>query len=222
MRTKLIGCCSTKQEVLASAGAAQYDCDFLDFSFHAFPEQLHAELQQRIDASQDYDLIILTYGRCSHAVENLVSPRVPLILPNVHDCISLLLGSDLRRQDWGAGNPDAYYFSLGWLEYGRNPYDEYREYVQTYGEPVAQYLIQTLYGKYRQTLFIRTVEDAEKIAQCRRQVRQIAGFFDWKVRETAGDLTLLQALVAGKCGQGVVRVAPGRPVVLEEGNCYAD
>lgn len=201
--------------------ASHVDCDFLDFSLHAFPDQLHKELQRRIDASQEYNLILLTYGRCSHAVEGLVSAAVPMVLPNTHDCISLLLGSDLRRQELAKHKPAVYYFSQGWLDYGRDPYAEYLEYVDKYGEANAKYLISTLYGTYQEAVFIRTDCEQEKLEQHRKKVRQIAGFFGWEVSEIMGNLALLNAVVNSKQYPGVIRVAPGTPIVLEE-DSHAD
>ncbi|QDR81644.1 DUF1638 domain-containing protein [Sporomusa termitida] len=221
MRIKLIGCQATKNEVTGLGLPATVDCEFLDFSWHAFPDELHQEIQRRIDASQNYDLIILTYGRCSHALAGLVSASVPMVVPAAHDCVSLLLGSDRRRQQLSARNPAVYYFSQGWLKYGRDPYAEYQEYLEKYGEEDALYLIQTLYGKYEEAVFIRTCE-GETLRQCRQQVNRIAGFFNWKVSEVPGDLALLAAVVNRELLPDVIRVAPGNPIIVEEGNWYAD
>ncbi|HWR45745.1 DUF1638 domain-containing protein [Sporomusa sp.] len=221
MRIKLIGCHSTKNEVVELGLSTNVDCEFLDFSLHAFPEELREEIQRRIDDSQAYDMIILTYGRCSHALEGLVSSAVPMVLPVAHDCVSLLLGSDLRRQQLSELNPAVYYFSQGWLDYGRDPYTEYLEYVDKYGEADATYLIQTLYGRYQQAVFIQTCE-GEKLEQCRQKVRQIAEFFGWDVSEIVGDLALLTAVINRKQHPDVIRLAPGKPIVLEEGKWYAD
>lgn len=221
MRIKLIGCQATQEEVTGLELTARIDCEFLDFALHALPGDLHQEIQRRIDASQAYDLIILTYGRCSHALAGLVSARVPMVAPAAHDCVSLLLGSDRRRQQLSERNPAVYYFSQGWLKYGRDPYAEYLEYFEKYGEADARYLIQTLYGKYEEAVFIRTCE-GETLRQCRLQVNRIASFFNWKVSEVPGDLALLGAVVSGRQQPDVIRVAPGKPIIVEEGNWYAD
>lgn len=221
MRIKLIGCPSTKNEVVAMGHFPAIDYEFLDFSLHALPCELNTTLQRTIDASQHYDLIILTYGRCSRAVAGLVSANVPLILPKVHDCISLLLGSDFRRQQLSAFSPAIYYFSQGWLDYGRDPYAEYLEYLDKYGQEDAAYLIQTLYGRYREAVFVRTCI-GEKLEECRRRVQMIAGFLNWKVSEVAGDLELLTKLVNGEPCPDVIRIQPGIPIIIEEGEVYAD
>lgn len=209
MRVKLIGCQSTKHEVLAIKCRFEVDYDFMDFSLHAFPDRLHAELQRKIDASQEYDLIILTYGRCSHVLSGLISRAVPLVHPAVHDCISLLLGSDSRRQGLEALNPAVYYFSQGWLEYGRDPYEEYIEYLDKYGKDDASYLIGTLYGRYHKAMFIRT-RSREELTDYRQRVKIVADFFNWEIEEADGNLALLAAVINAEQHPDVIRVAPGK------------
>ncbi|HWR40884.1 MAG TPA: DUF1638 domain-containing protein [Patescibacteria group bacterium] len=215
MQIKLIGCLATRNEIFAAGRFPNVEYDFLDFSWHAVPDKLHTELQRRIDDSQHYDLIILTYGRCSHAVAGLVSSEVPMLVPAVHDCISLLLGSDQRRQDLCSENAAAYYFSQGWLEYGRDPHVEYLEYLNKYGKANADYLIQTLYGKYQEAVLIRTCNE-DKMKTCRQRVSAIANFFDWSVREVEGDLALLTAIASGRQTPGAIFIAPGDPIQLQE------
>ena len=71
MKTKLIGCLSTKNEVAYLTSSLPIDYEFLDFNLHGFPEKLHKHLQSRINASQEYDQIILTYSRCSNMLVGL-------------------------------------------------------------------------------------------------------------------------------------------------------
>ena len=213
MRVKLIGCFSVKQEIEQLQPKLPTEYEYLDFNLHGFPRKLREELQAAIDASQRYDLIILTYSRCSDMIRGLVSNTVPLVLPGTHDCIALLLGSDQRRQQLAARNPGAYYFSPGWLEYGQNPYAEYQSYVARFGINAADYLIQQLYGHYNEAVYIDTCNPA-KAAGYRAQVQKIARFFDWKMSEVKGDLALLQATVNGLAAPGVLHVPAGSPIAL--------
>ena len=189
------------------------DCEFLDFNYHGKPDLLHVRLQEIIDQSQDYDLIITTYSRCSNVVVGLLSQRVPLLLPRTHDCISLLLGSNERQLKLLMENTGTYYFSRGWLDYGRTPYAEYLEYVERFGQDVATDLIKMLYGSYNKAVLIVTL-GTKDIEKYREKVREIANFFGWDVGEEEGDLRLLTALLEGSTEQDTVYVEPGLTITV--------
>lgn len=213
MKIKIIGCESTKNEVSWLGTTQGMDAEFLDFNFHARPEQLHKRLQELIDQSQDqgYDLIVLTFSRCSNAVVGLHSPQVPLLMPRTHDCISLLLGSTERQTKLQKENPGTYYFSRGWLDHGRTPYEEYQEYTDRYGKEQADMLIEMLYGAYNKAIFIRTLGDND-LDIYRKKVQEIADFFRWSVEEEEGDLQLLTDVINGKVEAETVYVKPGQIV----------
>jgi len=213
IKIKLIGCDSTKNEVAWLGIPETMDCDFLDFNYHGKPDRLHVRLQEIIDRSQDYDLIITTYSRCSNVVVGLLSQRVPLLMPRTHDCISLLLGSNERQLKLLRKNPGTYYFSRGWLDHGRTPYAEYLEYVDRYGREKALDLIKMLYGSYNKAVLIVT-PGTKDIEFYREKVRTIADFFEWDVGEEEGNLDLLTAVLNGNIEQDIVYVQPGQSVTL--------
>lgn len=214
MKIKLIGCDSTKNEILWLGIPEDTDCEFLDFNYHGKPKLLHAKLQEIIDQSQDYDLIITTYSRCSNILVGLHSELVPLLLPRTHDCISLLLGSNTKRLELLKENPGTYYFSRGWLDHGRTPYAEYLEYVERYGQGKALDLIKMLYGSYNKAVLIVT-PGTKDIEIYREKLRKITDFFGWDVGEEEGDLQLLVALMNGNTGQDIVYVEPGRMITID-------
>ena len=214
IKIKLIGCDSTKNEVCSLGIPESMDCEFLDYNYHGKPGLLHVRLQEIINQSQDYDLIIMTYSRCSNVVVGLLSQRVPMLLPKTHDCISLLLGSNERQIKLLKENPGTYYFSRGWLDYGRTPYAEYLEYVDRFGQEKAADLIKMLYGSYNKAVLIVTL-GTKDIEKYREKVRKIAEFFDWDVGEEDGDLHLLTDVLKGNAGQDTVYVEPGRTVTVD-------
>lgn len=213
IKIKLIGCDSTKNEVCSMATLQAMDYEFLDFNYHGKPDLLHVRLQEIIDQSQNYDLIITTYSRCSNVVVGLLSQRVPLLFPRTHDCISLLLGSNERQLKLLKENPGTYYFSRGWLDYGRTPYDEYLEYVDRFGQEKALDLIKMLYGSYNKAVLIVTL-GTKDIEKYREKVLKIADFFGWDVGEEEGDLSLLTAVLDGSIERDTVYVEPGRIVTV--------
>lgn len=211
MRTKLIGCQSTMNEIQTQELNKGMDCEFLDYSFHARPDKLHNKLQEIINESQDYDLIILSYGQCSNTMLGLLSPHVPLLFPATHDCIGLILGSKARHMELFKKNPLTYYFSQGWLDYGRTPLAEYYEYESKYGEKKARMLIETMYGSYKKAIFIITpgINDLERY---RQKVKEIAAFFDWEVEEIEGDMSLLASVTKGIRSSESIYVEAGTEV----------
>ncbi|KUO70256.1 MAG: hypothetical protein APF81_09200 [Desulfosporosinus sp. BRH_c37] len=216
MRIKLIGCQSTMNEIQAQGLNQGMDCEFLDYSFHARPDKLHTKIQEIINKSQDYDLIILTYGRCSNSTLGLISPGVPLLFPATHDCIGLMLGSTARHMQLFKENSLTYYFSQGWLDYGRTPLAEYYEYEARYGEKKARQLIKTLYGNYQKAIFIITpgINDLD-LERYRQKVREIADFFGWEVGEIEGDISLLNSVVKGIKAPESIYVEAGQVITLD-------
>ncbi|MFZ3172444.1 MAG: DUF1638 domain-containing protein [Carboxydocellales bacterium] len=214
MKIKLIGCASTKNEVAWLDIIQEADCCFLDYSYHASPTKLNRKLQEIIDESQHYDLIILTFSRCANSLVGLKSPGVPLIFPATHDCIGLLLGSNEKHQSVFREHVGTYYFSQGWLDYGRTPLAEYLEYQQKYGEEKARHLISALYGRYDQAMLIIT-PGMKNIEYYRQRVKEIADFFGWKIAELEGDVGLLAAVLKGQVSKGVIYVEAGMEVKPE-------
>jgi hypothetical protein len=214
LKIKLIGCQSTMNEVRWLGRDNEMASVFLDYSFHARPDKLHNKLQELIDASQDYDLIILTYSRCSNSVVGLISPKVPMLFPTTHDCIGLMLGSNARHLKMFKENSATYYFSQGWLDYGRTPYAEFLEYKDKYGEHKALKLIEALYGRYEKAVLIVT-PGMKEIDFYRSKVKEIADFFGWGVSEVQGEINLLTSVVRGETVPDSVFVEPGHKVTLD-------
>ncbi len=77
-----------------------------------------------------------------------------LLAPRSDDCIAILLGSpEAYRQEF-FDTPPTYYLSVGWLEAGTTPLEEYESYVQRYGEQKAVYLMNVQYRHYRRLAFV--------------------------------------------------------------------
>lgn len=211
MLIKIIGCASSMNEVRWLGGFSEADSEFLDYSYHANPTKLREKLQELINQSQSYDLIVLTYSRCSNAVIGLVSPKVPILMPETHDCIGLLVGSNEKHIKFVKENVGTYFFSQGWLDYGRTPYAEFLEYKEQYGEEMARKFITALYGRYKKAVLIKT-PGMKNLEEYRRQVREIADFFGWQVEEMEGNIDILSSLIKGVHGPGTILVPPGKEI----------
>ena len=129
--------CKTLQDEINAVLNSNVDCDFLEYGLHNTPAKLQQELQKRIDETSGYDTILLGYGLCSNGTAGLRSDRHKLVIPRVHDCISLLLGSrELYDREFGKC-PGTYYLSKGWIDQKGDPISSYRKYCERYGERKA-------------------------------------------------------------------------------------
>ena len=92
-KTKVLACATVIEEMLTMM-PADYDYETLEFGLHVNPQALRVALQEAIDsASGTYDTLILGYGFCSQAVVGLEAKNCTLVIPKVHDCIAIFLGS---------------------------------------------------------------------------------------------------------------------------------
>ena len=92
---------------------------FLPGGLHDRPDELRRRLQATIDeveADQNCSRIIVGYGICGKGTINIKARSVPLVIPRVHDCIALFLGSDQAYRDQFTKAPGTFYISAGWLK----------------------------------------------------------------------------------------------------------
>ncbi|MCD8139252.1 MAG: DUF1638 domain-containing protein [Planctomycetaceae bacterium] len=227
---KLLSCEVMRDEVewlIGRAGLGDgIDAEFLEMGLHQHPERLNAELERRIGACEGmgYDAVLLMFGLCSNAVTGLWAPADSrLVLPRVHDCISVYLGSTRRFMAEHAAEPGTYWFSRGFLhrsdgvaweagglgadfggtdEAGRRlSVPELRaRYVQEYGEDNAEYLIEVLVdswkANYKRAVYLEWSEYPGRAAD-RDTVRRHADRSGWEFHAMPVDLRLLEALLTG-------------------------
>lgn len=92
---------------------------FLPGGLHRTPTRLREELQHaidRIDHEGGVERIVIGYGLCGRGTVGIHARRTPLVIPLVHDCIALFLGSDAAYRQQFAQAPGTYYLSAGWVE----------------------------------------------------------------------------------------------------------
>jgi hypothetical protein len=123
MKVKLLACQSLWREAYLAASRAPH---YIDIRLISPEELVKGGLQRAVDevdqARQDYDAVLLACGLCGGAHEGLVSSRHLLVMPRVHDCMALLLGSRERyRRVFLRHDGELRFVSRGLLETGGCP-----------------------------------------------------------------------------------------------------
>lgn len=127
---------------------------FMEYGLHRTPALMVAALQEKIDQISDPSVIIIGYGLCGNGLVGLKARTHTLIVPRVHDCITMLLGSHQRYMEGFSSEPGTYYLTKGWLESGSNPLNEYQALVEKYGREAAGWIVDTQYRNYKRLVLV--------------------------------------------------------------------
>lgn len=197
MKIKVIGCDIFRWMV--EEHPLVCDSLFLGIAQHDEPERLHLRLQEEINASQEYDMILLLYGLCGNAIANLVSEKVPMYVFRAHDCSAILLGSNAKQlnQRWSC-------FSLQKENklWGCTTFKELKE---KYGEH-AQYLWDILYGNNEiGYISFQRKEDEEAKLRLEKEGKKITSIFE-------GTKEVVHAMLDGQSHSMVLKFEKGAKI----------
>lgn len=225
MKAKLIGCKVLMRELysLCATSPNVVEIVWMEAALHEIPKNLRPALQAKIDEIEGKDdpgceALLLGYGLCSLGTAGLVTKKLPLVVPRAHDCITLLLGSRARYQEYFQKyNGGAYWYSPGWIEQLKtagmagDEQARYLMYVEKYGEDNAQYLIETERGwtrGYQAAALIRWDSlFSPKYAEFTREAAVHNGL---AYTEVPGEDAMLAKLVNGDWDEDFVVARPGQ------------
>jgi hypothetical protein len=230
-RLQLIACKVLQREAYFCAARSKnvVDIVLMPQGLHNEPDRLRQEVQKALERTHDiqdrpYDATLLGYGLCSNGVVGL-GAEIPIVIPRAHDCITLLLGSKDRYQEYFDSHRGVYWYSSGWIESGKQPSKErcdflLREYTQKYGQDNAQYLMeveQTWMKEYQWATYLDwglTDSAAYKVF-----TQDCAAFLHWNYDECQGDAGLMQRFVDGPWSEEeFLIVPPGRRIAEDVTN----
>jgi hypothetical protein len=186
---------------------------YLPQGLHRTPGKMPAAIKESLDGiGPEVETVVLGYGLCSNGVVGVASRTASLIVPRVHDCIALLLGSRERYEEEVAACPGTYYITPGWALYGSTSLSSYKnEYLPKYGEEDARYIAQELLKNYKRVALIdHGVGDMQA---ARAHAAEMAEVFGLAYQEIPGSLEYIRRLVNGPWDDGdFVVVEPGTAI----------
>ena len=183
------------------------DILLMEQGLHDEPEKLRSEVQKALDNTCDiqgrpYDASLLGYGLCSNGIVGL-SAKIPIVAPRGHDCITLLLGSKDKYQEYFDSHRGVYWYSPGWIESGKQPSEEryekmLKEYKEKYGDDNAQYLMELEQKWIKEYSWATYIDwglcDSDEYEN---YTKRCAEFLHWNYEELKGSPVLMQKLVDG-------------------------
>lgn len=206
----LIVACKTLEDEIKAVNKHNIDTLMVEYALHRVPDALREKLKSIVKEAKGYDTILFGYGLCSNGAANLGSHEHTLVIPKVHDCISILLGSRSIYDKEFADFPATYYLSKGWIDQKAGPLDSYKEYIEKYDESTAKWIIDMEYANYKRVVYVHTVEAPDKYIE---HAKEVADFLGVAFEEREGSLRLLEKLVSGDWDREFIVNPPGQIVM---------
>ena len=226
MRLKFIVCKVLQREAYLCAARSKnvVDIVLMPQGLHNEPDRLRREVQEALDNTCDvqgrpYDGAILGYGLCSNGIVGL-SAKIPVVVPRGHDCITLLLGSKEKYQEYFDSHRGVYWYSPGWIESqtqpGRERYERLlKEYEAKYSADNARYLMETEQGWMKEYSWATYIDWGLVGGEDYKQyTKDCAQYLHWSYDEIQGDPSLMQRLVDGEWDEAeFLTVKPGEKII---------
>lgn len=202
------------------------DIVFMRQGLHDTPDLLRQEVQEELKKTTDqsgntYDAILLGYGLCSNGIVGLCAD-VPIVVPRGHDCITILLGSKEKYNEYFYSHPGIYWFSPGWIDTspmpGKEKYEKtLAEYRAKYGEDNAEYLMEMEQNWMKEYSLAAYVDWGLRDNSTYKQyTKDAADYLNWKYDEIKGDPSLMQRMVDGEWNEKeFLVVKPGSKIIAD-------
>ena len=206
---------------------------FLEGGLHSKPLLLRQKLQEAIDrvsSQEQCERIVIGYGLCGNGAIGITAGSVPLVIPRVHDCIALFMGSDQEYKKQFAKYPGTYYISAGWYVEKVQPQSQrlcgafiadktvtHEELVKNYGTENTEAIkdfVNSWQKNYQRAAFIDTKAPGD--AKYEQHAKEMARIYGWKYEHIEGGSELLEkALTTTASTDDILIVPPGQVTIYD-------
>ena len=211
----LVIACNIAKEELTHVRTDGVSIVYLEQSLHRTPQKMKGVIQEEIDKAEKWngDQIVLAYGLCSNGILGIRANRHPLLVPKVHDCISLFLGSHDRYMEEHSKEPGTYYLTKGWIEEKKSPLGIFEEYCQRYGKETAEWVIREELKNYTRIALVESELGMGEVH--RKHAQENARFLNLKYEEIRGALGFFRKIIQGPWDRDFVVLKPGEEATQE-------
>lgn len=228
----VISCRVFLRPIMACSAQSRHtvDIDFMGQSLHENPSLMGRILQEKINkpTSRFYDAVVLGYGLCGNGITGLTAGDIPLVIPRVHDCVSVFLGGHQRYMEEFEKEPGTYWYIPEYLDqqvsgggdrwrFGRplepavsndpdNPALEY-------GKDNHEYLCEAMGSwkkRYNRAVLLET--GAEIRPGLEEEVQAESHRNNWEYQKMVGSMRLFEKLINGPWDEEFLVLQPGEQV----------
>ncbi|MBP2652846.1 MAG: hypothetical protein H6Q73_415 [Firmicutes bacterium] len=213
MRTIILACQTLRREIslVLEQTKVKYPVVYIESGLHNDPAALRKRIQEQLDMFDNIDVVLLVFGFCGNGLAGIKSEKFKLVIPKIHDCIPMLLGSAEKRKAL-SDEMGTYFLTQGWLDYEKNIIWEYERCLKRHGENRTQKVMNTMLGHYKRLLIIDTgaYQLEEIIPRTKEFARQVG--LQHEVRK--GSLRLIVKLFMGEWDDEMLVLEPGEEITI--------
>ncbi|HHU31586.1 MAG: DUF1638 domain-containing protein [Zhaonellaceae bacterium] len=185
-------CCEIFKDILEGLTLPDdLKTSFVRKELHRSPEKLHAEIQQLLNETNGYELIILGFGLCGNALNDIKTTNCPVIMPRIHDCVPVFLGSKAKYETLHKENMRTFYY-VSSMDMVR---EDYERSLAKYGLNKSKRLFAAMFKNYNRFLYIHTNNSRNNKAY--EEVQNFASIVELPCDEIKGSLDYLEKLING-------------------------
>lgn len=196
MRIGVIACDIMKRELdrLLANTPEVTKVIFLEAALHIYPKKMKKAIKEQINAiKHEVDVIFLGYGFCQslQGIEHEVD--VPVIMPQLDDCISILFTPE-RYKSEKRKEVGTWFMTAGWADVGADMVikELHLDRATRYGKDPLE-MARRLFTHYKRGLFIDTGVGEKDYLRAKAE-----GFckdFNLKLEETTSDSKILDQMI---------------------------
>jgi hypothetical protein len=193
--------------------AVDYPVAWIPSGKHLWPDKLRVCIEEELDKIPvSFDTVLLVLGFCGNALVGIKAGAHRLVLPRVADCIPLFLGSQAKREEYGA---HTYFFTEGYLHSETSFTSDLSRYTKKYSRERAEHLMKAMLENYKELAVIDTgAFDTAKVKDELKEFAQVVGL---PVSTIPGNLRLFDALLAGDWRrEDFIILPPGGEFTLDD------